>query len=59
MVGWLLAEDESAALAEHLLAETCVKQGVKREQLTVDAGNGAAMSAKKVAVILTFMSASL
>ena len=29
-VGWLIADRESAALAEHLLADTIAKQGVDR-----------------------------
>ncbi len=52
VVGWLIAEVESAALAEQLLAETCAKQGVQREQLTIHADNGSPMTAKSVAVLL-------
>ena len=43
--GWLIAERESAELAEELLATTCVKQGIVREQLTVHADNGGPMIA--------------
>lgn len=52
VVGWLLAERESAALAEQLLAETCARQGVIPEQLTVHADHGSAMISKTVALLL-------
>ncbi len=29
VVGWLIAERESASLAEQLIAETCAKQGIQ------------------------------
>ena len=50
VVGWMVAEHESAELAEQLIAETCAKQGVQRDQLTIHADNGAPMVAKSVAV---------
>jgi putative transposase len=52
VVGWMLAEVESAELAEQLIAETCTKQGVVPDQLTIHADNGAAMTAKSVAVLM-------
>jgi putative transposase len=52
VVGWMIAEVESADLAEQLIAETCAKQGVQREQLTIHADNGSPMIAKSVAVLL-------
>lgn len=52
VVGWLLAERESAVLAEQLLAETCAKQGVTPEQLVVHADHGSAMTSKTVALLL-------
>ena len=51
-VGWLLAEVESAELAEQLIAETCTKQDVARAQLTIHADNGGPMTAKTVAILL-------
>ena len=51
-VGWLLAERESAALAERLLADTIVKQRVARDQLTIHADNGSSMASKPVAFLL-------
>ncbi len=44
----LIAERESAELAEELIATTCVKQGILREQLTVHADNGASMIAQSL-----------
>ncbi len=52
VVGWLIAEVESADLAEQLIAETCAKQGVQRAQLTIHADNGSPMIAKTVAILL-------
>ena len=53
VVGWLIAEVEAAELAEQLIAETCAKQDVQREQLTLHADNGSPMIAKTVAILLT------
>jgi len=52
VVGWLIAEVESAELAEQLIAETCTKQDVQRTQLTIHADNGSPMIAKSVAILL-------
>jgi transposase InsO family protein len=52
VVGWLIAEIESAELAEQLIAETCAKQGVQRAQLTLHADNGSPMIAKTVVSLL-------
>ena len=52
MVGWLIAERESAALAEKLLADTIAKQGIDRDQLTIHADNGSSMASKPVAFLL-------
>jgi len=53
VVGWLLAEQESADLAELLISESCAKQGITREHLTLHADRGAAMKAKTVSQLLT------
>ncbi len=58
VVGWMIAEVESAELAEQLIAETCAKQGVRREQLTIHADNGSPMIAKSVAVLLADLGVS-
>jgi putative transposase len=40
VTGWMLATRESAALAEKLIASTCAKQAISRDQLTIHAGRG-------------------
>jgi putative transposase len=52
VVGWMVAERESAELAEQLIAQTCAKQGLQQGQLTLHADNGAPMVAKSVAVLM-------
>jgi putative transposase len=52
VVGWLIAERESAALAEKLLADTIAKQGIDRDTLTIHADNGSSMASKPVAFLL-------
>jgi putative transposase len=52
VVGWLIAERESAALAEKLLADTIVKQRIDRDTLTIHADNGSSMASKPVAFLL-------
>ncbi len=53
VVGWMIAEREAASLAETLIAETCVKQGIPRDQLTLHADRGSAMRSKPVALLLS------
>jgi putative transposase len=50
--GWLIAECESARLAKQLIAETCAKQGIVPDQLTLHADRGSAMKSKSVALLL-------
>src|SRR5439155_15843208 len=50
--GWMVASRESAALAERLLAETIVKQGISCDQLTIPADRGTSMASKPVALLL-------
>jgi putative transposase len=52
VVGWMIAERESEALAQDLIAATCEKQGIEPGQLTLHADNGSAMLAKSVAQLL-------
>jgi putative transposase len=51
-VGWLLAERESAELAEHLFAETVARHGVEPGALTVHADRGSAMRSEGLAQLL-------
>jgi len=52
VVGWMIANRESAELAEELIAQTCTKQGIERNQLTLHADRGSAMRSKTVAQLL-------
>jgi putative transposase len=51
VVGWLVADAESSALAERLLAEACERQGIKPGQLTIHADRGSSMKSKPVAML--------
>jgi putative transposase len=53
VVGWMIAEREAASLAETLIAETCAKQGIERDQLTLHADRGSSMRSKSVALLLS------
>ena len=52
VVGWMVAEREAASLAEKLIAQTCVKQGIDSDQLTLHADRGPSMRSKSVAQLL-------
>ena len=52
VVGWLIADRESGALAELLITDTCAKQQIARDQLTIHADNGGPMIAKPVALLV-------
>ena len=52
-VGWMIAAKESAELAKALISETCAKQGIEKEQLTLHADRGSAMRAKSVEQLLS------
>jgi putative transposase len=52
IVGWMVATRESAALAEVLIRQTCVKHGISRDQLTLHADRGSSMTSKPVAFLL-------
>lgn len=53
VVGWLLAEQESAQLAQRLIVETCAKQGINPDELTLHSDRGGPMKAKTMAQLLT------
>lgn len=48
----MVAHRESATLAERFIRETCTRQGIGREQLTMHADRGPAMTSKPVALLL-------
>jgi len=52
VVGWLVASRESAALATRLIMETCRKQEIAEDQLTIHADRGTSMRSKPVAQLL-------
>jgi putative transposase len=52
VVGWMVAHRESSTLAERFIQETCARQGIGRDQLTVHADRGPAMTSKSVAFLL-------
>jgi hypothetical protein len=52
VVGWMLAHRESQHLAERLIRETLVKEGILRDQLTIHSDRGPAMRSQAVAQLL-------
>ena len=52
VVGWLVAEQESADLAQALIAETCAKQGIQPGQLVLHSDRGSPMKSKPVTQLL-------
>ena len=52
-VGWMVATEESAALAKKLIAETCRRQAIEPSQLTLHADRGSSMTSKPVALLLS------
>ena len=52
VVGWMLADRESAQLAHDLISATCDKEGIVAGQLTLHADRGTSMRSKPVALLL-------
>ena len=52
VVGWLLADRENGALAKALIEETCEKEKIARDQLTIHSDRGPPMISKSVAFML-------
>lgn len=52
VVGWMLAHRESEHLAERLIHETVMKQGVVRDQLTIHSDRGPSMRSQTVSQLL-------
>lgn len=52
VVGWMVADRESAQLATQLIKETCQKQAVVPGELTIHADRGTSMTSKPVAFLL-------
>jgi putative transposase len=53
VVGWLIADCESSALAQELITDSCGKQQIRPEQLTIHADRGGSMIAKPVALLMS------
>jgi putative transposase len=51
VVGWLLADGESAALARQLIGESCDRQKIQPGQLTIHADRGTSMTSKSLALL--------
>jgi putative transposase len=52
VVGWMVAYRESAELAEDLIAESCFKQQIQKDQLTLHADRGSSMKSNLVGQLL-------
>ena len=52
VVGWMVAQRESATLAVELIRQSCQREGIDRDQLTVHADRGPSMRSKPVACLL-------
>ena len=52
VVGWMLAQRESAALAGKLIAQSCERQNISPGLIAVHADRGTAMTSKLVALLL-------
>jgi putative transposase len=56
VVGWMVAPRETAELAKRLIADTCDKQDIQPDQLTIHADRGSSMTSKPVAFLLADLS---
>ena len=52
VVGWMVAHREQDALAKQLIEQSCLKQNIQPEQLTIHADRGSSMKSKIVANLL-------
>ena len=52
VTGWMIASRESQSLAARLIEESCEKQDIARDQLTIHADRGPSMRSKTVAQLL-------
>jgi len=53
VVGWMVAEQETAELAEQLIADTSAKESISPGTLTLHADRGSSMRSKAVATLLS------
>jgi len=52
VVGWMVANGESAELAKRLIADTCAKQKIEPGKLNIHADRGSSMTSKPVAFLM-------
>ena len=52
VVGWMVADGESAALAKRLIGDTCEKEKIQPDELTIHADRGSSMTSKSVALLM-------
>jgi putative transposase len=52
VVGWMVAQRENAELAKRLIRESCDKEGIEPEQLTIHSDRGSPMKAKTTGQLL-------
>ncbi len=52
VVGYMIANRELAHLARQLVADSCAKQGIEPDQLTLHADRGSSMKSKSLALLL-------
>jgi putative transposase len=52
VVGWMVADGESAELARRLIGDTCEKQKIQPGELTIHADRGSSMTSKPVAFLM-------
>jgi putative transposase len=52
VVGWMVAHREQQALAKRLISQSCQKQRIKADELTLHADRGSSMTSKLVAQLL-------
>lgn len=53
IVGWMIADRESSALAKILIKQSCENQKINRNQLTLHSDRGSSMKSKPVALLLS------
>jgi len=53
VVGWMIAHQEKASLATKLIGETCLKQDISPNQLTIHSDRGSSMTSKPVQLLLS------
>lgn len=53
VVGWMVAYRELSSLATKLISETCERQNIQRDQLTIHADRGSSMKSKPVAFLMS------